>query len=212
LILNVPLKVVESAKFPVKLTTCPSMAAEVRDVLPAVAVPVKAIVVNRSKQLEPSTWSAPLTALPAVPILPENIRGGFPGTVDDAVNCQLPDTVGVWAAVGVVGVDDAILSGASAPAHPQKRIVTARARMISNRAMDSPLSPEIVQKVRQTCHKAVPSPQGGLQRNLPIMRAGIGPVLAARRCILPSMRIPKNLAGATNCTAFASLTRAREGR
>jgi hypothetical protein len=127
------------------------MAAEVRDVLPAVTVPVKAIVVNRSKQLEPSTWSAPLTALPAVLILPENVRGGFPGTVDEAVNCQLPNTVGVWPAVGAVGAAEAVLpgAGAGAPAHPQKRTVTARARMIANRALESPLSPEIVQKGRK---------------------------------------------------------------
>ena len=85
MILYVPLKV-KSAKFPVKVTTCPSMAAEVRDVLSAVTVPVKTKVVNWSKQLEPSTWSAPLTAAPARPILPEKVRGGFPGTVDDAVD------------------------------------------------------------------------------------------------------------------------------
>jgi hypothetical protein len=76
-------------------------------------------------------------------------------TVDDAVNCQLPNTVGVWAAVGAVGAAGAALpgAGAGAPAHPQKRTVIARARMISKRATESPLSPDVVQNGPQTCHK-----------------------------------------------------------
>jgi hypothetical protein len=55
------------------------------------------MVVNRSKQFEPSTWSALVTAVPVWPILPANVSGGFPGTLDAALNCQLPNVgVAVW--------------------------------------------------------------------------------------------------------------------
>jgi hypothetical protein len=91
LIAYVPVKEV-LVKFPVRVTTCPSKAVEVREVLSAVTVPVKAMVVNRLKQFEPSICSTPLTAESAWLMLPANLRGGFPGTVDAALNCQLPAT------------------------------------------------------------------------------------------------------------------------
>src|SRR6266851_4858436 len=158
LILYVPLKVV-SAKFPMKVMTCPSMTAEVRVVLFPVTVVVKPMVVDRSKQSEPSTWNAPLTAAPAWPRLPANVMGGFPGTVDAAVNCQLPSRGGVW------GAEDACVEflgvGLGAPPHPQKRTATERARMISKRAMGFLLSLDIVKKCRQACHETLPSPDFG---------------------------------------------------
>ena len=86
-----------------KMTTCPSIVAEVRDVLFPVTVLVKLMVLDRSKQFEPSTWSALVTAAPVWPILPANVSGGFPGTVDAALNCQLPNVGGA-----VVGRDDDI--------------------------------------------------------------------------------------------------------
>src|SRR5271168_1785049 len=117
------------------------MAAEVRDVLSAVTVPVKLKVVNGSKQFEPSTWSAPLIVAPAWPILPANVRGAFPGAVDVAVNCQFPSAAGAW---GAVEGADAELPGArpGAPPQPQKRTATKSARMISKAVTEPPLSPD----------------------------------------------------------------------
>ncbi len=131
--------------------TCPSMTAEVRVVLFPAIVLVKPMVVDRSKQFEPSTWNAPLTAAPAWPRLPANVMGGFPGTVDAAVNCQLPSRGGVWGAED--GCAEFLGVGLGAPPHPQKRTATERARMISKRAMGFLLSLDIVKKCRQACHE-----------------------------------------------------------
>jgi hypothetical protein len=120
LILYVPLQA-EPVKFPLKPTTCPAMGAEVRDVPSAVILPVRLIVVSRSKQFEPAAWSASLTAGPIRLILPENVSGALPGKVDAAVNCQLPIMVGVWGAEVRAELSGA---GTVAPPDPQKRTVT----------------------------------------------------------------------------------------
>src|ERR1700693_5057386 len=57
LMLSVPVKVA-LAEFLVKVTTCPSRAVKVRDVLSAVTVTARPIVVSRLKQFEASTCSA----------------------------------------------------------------------------------------------------------------------------------------------------------
>src|ERR1700732_3173250 len=57
LMLYVPVKVA-LAEFSVKVTTCPSRAVKVREVLSAVTVPAKPIGVSRLKQFEPSACRA----------------------------------------------------------------------------------------------------------------------------------------------------------
>ena len=56
-LLSVPVNVA-LAEFLVKVTTCPSRAVKVREVLPAVRVLAKPIGVSRLKQFEPSACSA----------------------------------------------------------------------------------------------------------------------------------------------------------
>src|ERR1700674_887391 len=86
-----------SVILPVKVVTCPPTGVEVREMLPPVRVPVRPMVVMRSKQFEPSTCTAPLTELPDRLILPAIVRGGIPD-VDVVLNCQLPELL--WPCAG----------------------------------------------------------------------------------------------------------------
>jgi len=130
-------------KFPASVTTCPSRAVEVSEVLSFVVVPVKTRVVIGLKQIEPLTCSAPLTAEPVWLMLPAKVSGGFPVTVDTALNCQLPTTGVVGAGVAGVGavVDvegELVGAGAGAALHPKRRIVAERAAMVARCFMELP--------------------------------------------------------------------------
>ena len=89
------------------------------------------------KQFEPLTCIAAVIAEPAWLMPPAKVRGGFPETLDDALNCQLPATFGVGTVTGddVTGEGGTIGAGCGAPPHPKRRTVAERVKSVGEHFM-----------------------------------------------------------------------------
>src|SRR5882757_3886947 len=101
-----------------------------------VRAPVSATVVDRSKQFDPSTCTAPLTEPPDALMLPAIVRGSPPEALEIILNCQLPAIFGPG--VGeVIPPVPRVGRWYPAPPHPQSRRSAASPKILARRFMES---------------------------------------------------------------------------
>jgi hypothetical protein len=128
-------------KFPVNVTTCPSLPIAVSDaVVSGDTVPARLLVISRSKQLELSICSAP-PVVESAWLMPPAIENGFAPVLDVALNCQFPAMFGAGRVAGDVvagGVEAEIFCIGAGDSAPHRRTPAKIARMLANRFMSSP--------------------------------------------------------------------------